>query len=209
MTVPTDVHTAAGEGDHGRTMARPWQWMAVSLVAALVGAALAVTLLVPSTPGDESAEAGFARDMSTHHAQAVEMAGLLQERTTDEELLVLAEDITLSQQAQIGQMSGWLDLWGLPAASTAPPMAWAYMGSMPMMGMATSGMLQELRRADGVAAETLFLDLMIEHHRGGVQMSEALLDRSDHAVVSRLAEAIIRSQSSEIQLMERLLAERS
>ena len=137
------------------------------------------------------------------------MAGLLQERTTDEELLVLAEDITLSQQAQIGQMSGWLDLWGLPAASTAPPMAWADMGSMPMMGMATSGMLQELRRADGVAAETLFLDLMIEHHRGGVQMSEALLDRSDHAVVSRLAEAIIRSQSSEIQLMERLLAERS
>lgn len=186
---------------------RGW-WMPGMLVAALVGAALTAWLLAPAAPGDESPEAGFARDMSVHHAQAVEMAGLIRDRTEDPDLRFLAEDIMLSQQNQIGQMRAWLDQWGLPAAGRGEPMAWMGMGGMPMAGMATVAQVDDLRQADGVEAERLFLELMIEHHRGGVAMADAVVDRTDDPVVSRLAAAMSTGQASEIELMERLLAER-
>lgn len=67
-------------------------------------------LLAPigRTPGDASADAGFARDMATHHAQAVEMAMIVHSRTDDPEVATLAMDIALTQQSQIGIMRTWL-----------------------------------------------------------------------------------------------------
>lgn len=196
----------ADDTDTTRT-SRGW-WVPGMLVAALVGAALTAWLLAPAAPDDASPEAGFARDMSVHHAQAVEMAGLIRDRTEDPDLRFLAEDIMLSQQNQIGQMRAWLALWGLPAAGRGEPMTWMGMGGMPMAGMATMAQVDDLRQADGVEAERLFLELMIEHHRGGVAMADAVLDRTDDPVVSRLAAAMSTGQASEIELMERLLAER-
>src|SRR5215203_2460385 len=77
-----------------------------------------------ATPRDSSPEAGFARDMSVHHAQAVAMAEAIRGRTSDPDLRLLATDIALGQQRQIGRMSGWLDEWQLPQTSTAAPMVW-------------------------------------------------------------------------------------
>jgi len=82
------------------------------------------TDMATSLPGESSVEAGFARDMSVHHAQAVAMAEAIRDRTTDPDLKLLATDIALGQQGQIGRMSGWLDEWGLNQTSTATPMAW-------------------------------------------------------------------------------------
>ena len=73
-----------------------------------------------SGPGKDSPDVGFARDMMTHHAQAVDMATLLRDRTNDPEMWQLALDILLTQQAQIGQMQGWLTLWDGPIARTDP-----------------------------------------------------------------------------------------
>jgi uncharacterized protein (DUF305 family) len=76
--------------------------------------------------------------MMVHHAQAVEMAEIVRDRTEDPQIRILASDIALTQQAQIGQMQGWLEVWGLPLTGTQKPMAW--MGSPmdgPMPGMAT------------------------------------------------------------------------
>ncbi|HMN29918.1 MAG TPA: DUF305 domain-containing protein, partial [Caldilineaceae bacterium] len=67
-------------------------------------------------PAEGSAEVGFARDMAMHHAQAVNLAMLLRDRSDDEEMRQLALDILLTQQAQIGMMQGWLAVWGLPYA---------------------------------------------------------------------------------------------
>lgn len=75
-------------------------------------------------PGEESAEAGFARDMSAHHAQAVEMAEIVRGRTESEEIGILAADISLTQQGQIGRMQGWLSVWGLSPTGSEPTMAW-------------------------------------------------------------------------------------
>ncbi len=79
---------------------------------------------VTSTPGEGSVEVGFTRDMSVHHGQAVDMAERIRARSTDDALRLLATDIVLTQQSQIGRFRGWLEQWNLPASSTAAPMLW-------------------------------------------------------------------------------------
>ena len=166
-------------------------------------------------PGDTSADAGFARDMQRHHAQAVEMSMLVLERTDSEPVRALAYDIALTQQQQIGQMFAWLQDWGLPQTGSGPPMQWmpdhqmssAEMGAdqTSMPGMATDEDLQQLRESQGPEAERLYLELMIDHHRGGVQMAQAALESASTAQVRDLAGKLIKSQSSEIDAMSTLL----
>lgn len=195
----------------------------VGAIALLVlGAVLGVLLLGgDADPSDQSAEAGFARDMSVHHAQAVEMAFIVRDRTDDPDVRVMAYDIINTQRAQIGMFSGWLQQWGLSPTSTAPPMAWTDaphgmdgMGSMEvdsyadMPGMATDAQLDELRAAEGREAERLFLELMIDHHAGGVEMAEAVLPLTERDEVEYLAQTIVDGQSAEIATMEQMLAER-
>ena len=79
-------------------------------------------------PAEASADAGFARDMQTHHNQAVQMAMIIRDKTTDPTLRAVAYDIATSQAQQSGQMYGWLAHWGLPATAQNPPMAWMTAG---------------------------------------------------------------------------------
>lgn len=188
--------------------------VAVAVVA--VAAGLAAGLLVggvltrPSVPAEGSADVGFARAMQVHHAQAVELAVLVRERTDDPELRQVALDIELTQQQQQGQMYGWLAVWGLPQASTGPLMAWMGHGhdgpvDEVMPGMATEEEMAALEAADGPEAERLFLELMIAHHVGGVDMAEAALERAERPEVRRLAQAVVDAQTAEIGVLERLL----
>lgn len=188
----------------------PWHRPGVllALAAVLIGAFSAGLLVVGLPPGDASSEAGFARDMSVHHAQAVEMAELARDRTDDSGVRFLAIDIALGQQAQIGQMQGWLAVWGLPATGTQPAMTWMGhampMGSV-MPGMATMDDLARLRDGPDGEADATFLQLMIRHHRGGVAMAEAVIERTQRPEVRRLAQAIVDGQTAEIRAMQDLL----
>lgn len=190
---------------------RPWHDPLVLLVAfalLTVAASLAFWLgaQTKTIPGDASPEAGFARDMAIHHAQAVDMATLLRNRTDDPEMSQLALDIMLTQQAQIGQIQGWLNVWGLPLARTEPAMAWMgtpTTGLMPGMAMPTE--MNRLRSLKGLDADGLFLSLMIPHHRGGISMAQAILTRTQRPEVRAMADAIINAQKSEIALMQELL----
>jgi uncharacterized protein (DUF305 family) len=178
--------------------------LGVAAVAAL-GAALVMTLLT-RPPGDGSPEAGFARDMSVHHAQAVEMAEIVRGRTESDQIKILATDIVLTQQAQIGHAQGWLDIWGLPATSTEPAMAWMghpTEGRMP--GMASPEEVNRLRDLPPQEADELFLRLMIEHHRAAIPMAEAVLEETDYPAVEELASAIVSSQRAEIETMQKML----
>lgn len=184
-------------------------------------------------PSTTSAEAGFARDMQQHHDQAVQMALIVRDNSVDPEIRSLSYDIATSQAQQSGQMYAWLNDWGLPQASTDAPMTWMSQpvlggsadsghghgapsgdpsstvspGVMP--GMATEEELESLRQSTGKEADVLFLTLMLAHHKGGVEMAEAVLDRSDHPLVTTLARAIVFAQSGEIDYMEELLAQRT
>lgn len=247
-----------------------------ALVGAVAGRATAPnsTAAMP-TPNEHSAEAGFARDMQTHHAQAVQMSMLIRDRTNDPEIRSLSYDIALTQQQQIGQMYAWLTLWDLPQTSARQPMAWMTssgehpmdmtesadstgpggdnsrnsgavdetpdgdesmtghdMSSMPgmndeasagddrgtsepeprssiMPGMATPQELQRLTDLRGVAAEQLFLTLMIKHHRGGIAMAQAVLDASEDPDVRLLAQTMVTGQTAEITAMQAMLDERA
>ncbi|MGW3567927.1 DUF305 domain-containing protein [Streptomyces sp. NPDC000941] len=184
----------------------------------------------PSTPTKASAEAGFARDMSVHHQQAVEMSFIVRDDTDDEDVRRLAYDIINTQANQRGMMLGWLDLWGLSVTSEDPPMTWmkesmdhGSMDSMDSMGpdggykphdgslmpgMATNTQLDQLRKAKGRAAEVMFLRLMIAHHKGGIDMAKGAVELVKDPTVKLLAQGMVDSQQSEIQLMNDMLKKR-
>jgi len=173
-------------------------------VAALIAAALALALGPRlGTPGERSVEVRFVREMIQHHAQAVDMATRLRDRSRDRTLRSVALDIQLSQQEQIGQMRGWLTLWGRP---------WGGVGMTAeharMMGMATP---QEMNRLDSLPpaeAERLFLQLMIRHHQGALAMVKPALASGVRPEVRTLARQIDATQAGEIRLMTGLLAAR-
>ncbi|MGW1593016.1 DUF305 domain-containing protein [Streptomyces sp. NPDC002343] len=197
-------------------------WVAGSAAAVLVAAG-AITYAVAQdgggpetrTPGAESADAGFARDMAVHHQQAVEMSYIVRDRTKDEEVRRLAYDIAQTQANQRGMMLGWLDLWGLPKVSADPPMTWMGMGGMPpgedgalMPGMATDTELKKLQSLNGKQAEVLYLQLMTAHHKGGIHMAEGCAAKCAVGVEKRLAQGMVEAQQSEIELMAGMLKER-
>jgi uncharacterized protein (DUF305 family) len=179
---------------------------AVAVLAA--GTALAV-LLASRPPGNDSPEAGFARDMMVHHAQAVQMSDIVREKTQSDAIKTLATDIELSQQAQMGMMLSWLNVWGVPATGTEPAMSWMghpTEGLMP--GMATPDEIDLLSKTPPSEADKLFLILMIDHHQAALPMAQAILDRTDLPYVRQLAEGIKTSQQLEIQMMKSMLASR-
>jgi uncharacterized protein (DUF305 family) len=199
--------------------------LAAVVLAAVAGWALGrLSAPAPAFPPGGTAEAGFARDMQVHHLQAVEMSTLVRDRTDDPEIRRLAYDIARSQQQQAGQMFGWLSVWGLPQASTAPAMAWMTDGGLSahdggadastpktetlMPGMAAPAELAALEASTGAAAERLYLELMIRHHQAGVVMARAVLDRSDNVAVTSLARSVVIAQQSEVDYMFRLLTAR-
>ncbi|WP_207454540.1 DUF305 domain-containing protein [Desertivibrio insolitus] len=199
---------------------------AIAVVLLLLGgiAIGRVTAATAPPPSNTSAEAGFARDMQTHHRQAVEMSLIVRDNSQNEEVRRLAYDILNTQLHQAGQMYGWLEAWGLPQTASEPSMTWmtrpAADGSThehadaevshrpgdPMPGYATGAQLTELQQATGTDADRVYLTLMVAHHQGGVEMAQAVLARSDEPVVVDLAESVVSSQTSEIDYMEELLA---
>lgn len=181
----------------------------LTAVAVLISLASLAMVVADQPPGEDSPEAGFARDMSVHHAQAVEMAQIVQEKTDDPEIDNLASDMAITQQGQIGRMHGWLSVWGLPISGSNERMQWMgheVEGQMP--GMATPEELNELRNAEGEEAEEIFLRLMIPHHQAAVPMSEAVIERSDNEAVTSLAQSIADAQKSEIEVMRGMREER-
>ena len=190
---------------------QPPNWLLIGLLALLLGGLLGglagFRLAGGRNPAADSTDVGFARDMSVHHEQAVQMAALIYDRSADPAIRQLAFDILTTQQGQIGIMSGWLDAWGHDWTTAGPRMTWMGMaveGLMP--GMATAEQLAALRAAQGDAADAIFLQLMIPHHQAGVEMAQAAVDRAGQEPVRALAAGIVEAQALEIDYMRELLA---
>ncbi|MEW2381781.1 DUF305 domain-containing protein [Micromonospora sp. NPDC047707] len=217
MTAPTTLDSDSGEttatGDGDRVSARRFGTLAVAL-AVVVGLLLGYAggLLTPrvTRPGDASVEAGFARDMTTHHAQAVEMGLIAFQRGTDQEVRTIGGDIALAQQGDIGTMQTWLRSWGLDPTGSQPRMAWMPDGTEMvrdglMPGMATPEQMAQLREAQGKELDVLFLELMITHHLGGIHMVDALLDASDEPDVVQAAQTMKNTQQTELTNLQNAL----
>jgi uncharacterized protein (DUF305 family) len=184
-----------------------------AVVALLIGYLAGLVTPRFTAPGDNSPEAGFARDMSVHHAQAVEMGMWAYQKATNDEVRQMGYDIALTQQAQIGMMSIWLKDWHLEPTGSRPKMAWMPDGTKElspdglMPGMATDDQLEQLHNATGKDVDILFCQLMLRHHLGGIHMIDGVLQESHNSMVRQLAQTMKNNQQAEVATLQRMLTE--
>ncbi|MGK2855098.1 MAG: DUF305 domain-containing protein [Microbacteriaceae bacterium] len=144
------------------------------------------------------ADMQFTMMMIPHHEQAVEMADMILAKDgIDERVLTLAEQIKAAQGPEIELMESWLDEWGTPMGD---------MDGMDHGGMMSDTDMQALEEATGAEASRLFLEQMIVHHQGAIEMAQDEVDNGQNPNVITLAENILTSQTTEIATMEDILA---
>ncbi|MTE23289.1 DUF305 domain-containing protein [Microbacterium sp. ZXX196] len=159
-------------------------------------------------PDDVSnADVMFVAMMIPHHEQAIEMSDmLLAKEDVPSDVAALAEDITAAQGPEIDQLEAWLDEWGVGSMGGMGDMeGMGDMGSMD--GMMSEDDMAELEAATGAEATPLFLEQMIEHHEGAIDMAEAEIADGSHEGAIALAHDIIDAQTEEIALMREMLAD--
>jgi uncharacterized protein (DUF305 family) len=155
------------------------------------------TSAAPSTEHND-ADVTFAQGMIPHHQGAIEMAELAQGRTTNAEVLDLASRVKQAQDPEIKTMTAWLDSWGVPAHGSGMD----HGSDMPGMGDAELGMLKQAKDAE---FDRMFLEMMIEHHQGAVDMANTELRQGSNADAKKLAQQVVDSQQAEITEMRALL----
>lgn len=138
----------------------------------------------------------FAQMMIPHHQQAIDMSKFAIEKATDPEIRALAEQIRDAQAPEIELMESWL----------SETDGWMSMGDrgMGMGGMLSDEEMAALQDASGPEFDRLYLEGMIDHHEGAIWMAQMILD-SENPEVKALGEAIVESQTSEIERMREML----
>jgi uncharacterized protein (DUF305 family) len=149
------------------------------------------------------ADVSFAQGMIPHHRQAVEMADLAATRASSDTVRKLAADIKKAQDPEIRTMSGWLKAWGEKVPEAMPGMDHSQHEGMP--GMMSSKDMEELEKASGAAFDTAFLKMMVQHHKGAVEMAGTEKQKGAYGPAKTMADAIIKTQNEEITEMNKLL----
>ena len=166
-----------------------------------------------SRTGYVEADVRFMQHMLVHHAQAVEMVELLKTRAASETVRRLGERIAQSQEAEMELMQEWLLSRGLPVSVPDPHAG--HHGHAPdpnsplMAGMLSPAQMAQLAAASGPAFDRLFLEGMIRHHQGALDMVEDLLSAPDTAedpMLSDFASSVTADQSAEILRMQSILS---
>ncbi|WP_337005141.1 MULTISPECIES: DUF305 domain-containing protein [unclassified Microbacterium] len=154
-----------------------------------------------TSPDVNDADVMFATMMIAHHEQAIEMSDIiLAADGVAPEVTTLAQQIKAAQGPEIDQLEGWLDDWSVAAADRDTD------GMGHGDGMMSDDDLAALRAAEGTEASRLFLEQMILHHEGAVEMARAQVDGGSDPAAVELAQTIIDAQTDEIQTMKDLLA---
>ena len=168
-----------------------------------------------STTEHNDADVEFASNMLQHHAQALSMVDLTQGRTLDPEVQQLAEQIRDAQAPEIETFTDWLTDWDEEVPETMRDHSNAghdmddMGGSMDeenMPGMMTSDDMGALEDASDAEFQTMWLEMMVEHHEGAVEMAKAEQGEGQYKPAVDLAGDIVESQSAEIETMEGLLS---
>ncbi|HEX8497714.1 MAG TPA: DUF305 domain-containing protein [Actinomycetales bacterium] len=158
-------------------------------------------------------DVAFADDMKPHHEQAVAMADLVLAKDPSPQVAALATKIRAAQQPEIAELDSMIATF---AADAGGAHGGEHGGGehdghdmSDDMGMMSEGDMAALEQAGGAEAERLFLEGMVAHHRGAVQMADAEIrdGRWDRAIA--LATSIKADQQAEIAEMTQLLAARS
>lgn len=195
--------------------------LALTLAATACGDDTEPDRTVETSPTEHNdADVAFATDMIQHHAQALSMVDLTLERPLDPEVQALAEEIRAAQAPEIETMADWLTDWDEPVPETMRDHANAghdmgdmseTMDDMEDQGSDMSGMMsaEDMDALEGSADadfEQMWLEMMIEHHEGAVEMASAEQESGRFEPAVDLAGQIADSQAEEIATMRELLA---
>jgi uncharacterized protein (DUF305 family) len=173
---------------------------------AILGAALVLLLgACGNTAAFNDADVTFAQGMIPHHRQAVEMAELAETRAQRPEVKQLAAQIKAAQDPEIQTMTGWLNEWGEDVPEDMEGHGAMDSGDMP--GMMSSEDMDKLEAAKGAAFDAGFLEMMIEHHQGAIEMAKTEQKDGEYADAKQLAATIEKTQAAEIATMRRLLGQ--
>ncbi|GAA3732761.1 uncharacterized protein (DUF305 family) [Spinactinospora alkalitolerans] len=142
----------------------------------------------------------FAQMMIPHHEQAVEMSQLAEDRAGDD-VKELAAEIEAAQGPEIEQLTRMLESWGEEPMSDGESMEHG------MAGMMTGEEMAELEQVEGEAFDMMFLDMMVAHHEGAVEMAQNELDNGVNPEAIELAQAVVEAQQSEIEQMTGMLGD--
>src|SRR3954453_3670939 len=160
-----------------------------------------------ATAGAHNAEdVSFAQGMIPHHQQAIEMARLAADRASSAQVKDLASRIEKAQDPEIKTMTGWLKSW-----SEDVPASDGSMSSMPgmdhsgMPGMMDSKGMDELKQMSGKDFDTMFLTMMVEHHKGAVDMATTEKHKGKYGPAASMADSVITAQNAEITEMNKML----
>ena len=192
------------------------------------GSAMMSTPAAGTSGEHNAADLTFAQGMIVHHQGAIEMADLATDRAANTQVKELATRIKAAQDPEIQQMQTWLTAWGVAmtgstAASTADDgmggmdhggmsgmgkegdMSSSAAAGMSMPGMMSDAQMQQLTDASGAEFDRLFLEMMIMHHQGAIEMANTELAEGSNPDALALAESITTSQTAEITEMQQLL----
>lgn len=181
-------------------------------------------VIVPGKPGEEAstippgeatpfeqeppnaADVEFVENMIVHHAQALVMAELVPERAVAKDVKGIADRIADSQQAEIDMLNRWLERNEQPTVDpSAPAHGGGHTDHTSMPGYATPAQLDALRAARGARFDTLFLQMMMAHHEGALDMVEQVQTAGVDVRVQEIADDIAVTQSDEINRMRGML----
>ncbi|CAN5518773.1 hypothetical protein BH10ACT3_BH10ACT3_12460 [soil metagenome] len=176
----------------------------LGLVVAVAVVAILATVVVQQrldTPAHDSVDVGFMQDMIAHHGQAVQLGAIGAQTATDSDVENFALDSVISQQYEVGYMTSLLQDWGYDTGDEDRD-AMAWMGAptsvADMPGMLTPEQIETFRTATGDDANAEFLQLMSEHHRGGLHMAEYTAEHAEDPRVKALADRIVANQKAEL-----------
>jgi len=154
-----------------------------------------------SERGFNDADVMFAQMMIPHHEQALELADMALDPTlmASEQVKALASQIKAAQDPEIDVMTQWLTEWDQPLMDMSED------HSMTMEGMLSVDELGALGQMNGEEFDQAWIQAMIAHHKGAIEMADTVKAAGESALVQELADAIIQAQKSEIDTLELLL----
>jgi uncharacterized protein (DUF305 family) len=151
--------------------------------------------------GYNADDVAFATNMIPHHQQAVELSAMAPDRSTNAELITLAQQITAAQQPEINVMKVLLVQW-----NENPDTNSGHDGhGNTMQGMVDAATMTKLQSLQGAEFDKLWLESMISHHQGAIEMAKAELANGDNVDAKGLAKNIVTAQEAEIGQMKQML----
>ena len=193
--------------------------MTITLMLGYASVNAEVPILQPGAPGNPTkeldpetaiaiadssytaADVEFLQGMIVHHYQAFLMSEMAPSRTNNQTILDLAGRIDASQIDEIDFMENWLAERG---KSIPDPTLMGHTHHHKMMGMATPEQMNKLEASNSTDFDRLYLNLMIRHHDGAIDMVDRLNEFPGSAYDPQLYEFVTDLENDQAVEIERM-----